>query len=114
MKIHFNIDGNLAMEVLYKSFVQYIIKDGNGEYREIITIPRENLGDDILTVSASYSYVGGECFKFIDSDNVKDTNIYVMFSGINQNKKENKFWKIDKETFSRIKDFLKDCEEIMK
>lgn len=113
MKIHFSINKNLAMEILYKHFIQYITKDENGEYRETINIPRENLGDDILTVLASYNLVEDEYFKFIDTDSLKDNSIYVMFSGMNQNK-ENKFWKISNETFSKIKDFLKDCEEIMK
>ena len=114
MKTHFkNIDKNFAMKALYDSFLGYITKDENGEKRETITIPRINLGDDILIVSASYSWNEKEYFKFIDTDNLKDNSIYVMFSGINQNG-ENKFWKIDKETFSEIESFLKDCEEIMK
>lgn len=113
MKIHFNINKNLAMEVLYKHLLQYITKDENGKKRETITIPRVNLGDDILTIIVSYNLVKDEYFKFIDTDNIKNNSIYVMFSGMNKNG-ENKFWKIDKETFSKIESFLKDCEEIMK
>ena len=114
MKNHFkNIDKNLAVRALYNSFVEYITKDENRENRETITIPRINLGDDILIVSSSYSWGETEQFKFLDSDSLKDTSIFVMFSGMNQNN-ENKFWKINKETFSRIENFLMDCEEIMK
>lgn len=108
-----NIDKNFAMKALYDSFLEYIIKDENDECREIIIIPRENLGDDIMIVSASYSWGETEHFKFIDSDSLKDSNIYVMFDGMNQNN-ENKFWKISKKTFSEIESFLKDCEEIIK
>lgn len=114
MKTHFkNIDKNIAVEILYNSFVNYITIDENDKYRETITIPRINLGDDVLIVSASYSWGEREYFKFIDNDNVKDNSIYVMFDGMNKNDK-NKFWKIDKETFSKIETFLKNCEEIMK
>ena len=114
MKTHFkNIDKNLATKTLYNSFINYITIDENGEYRETITISRVNLGDDILIVSASYGWNEKEYFKFINSDSAKDVSIYIMFSGMNQNN-ENKFWKIDKETFSKIKTFLRDCEEIMK
>lgn len=114
MKTHFkNIDKNIAMGVLYNSFINYITSNENGEYMETITIPRINLGNDIMIVSASYSWGEKEHFKFIDTDSLKDNSIYVMFDGMNQNG-ENKFWKISKETFSEIENFLMDCEEIMK
>ena len=108
----YNVDKNMASQLIYKNFINLIKTDIYGNDTEVVIMPRINLGDDILTIICRYSFGDIERIIFYSTDNLRDDNVYVFYDGWNQNG-ENRYWKISQERYKLVERFLNDCEEVM-